>query len=269
MRRPAQQHRLGPLPAPGWTHPYAGPLAHAVFYNDGGQATPPAAPPAAAPSPADLATRGQQPPTPPAPAADPDDDKVSFTQRRLNKMMADEKEEGRRAAYRAVAEAAGLDPDAFDPNAFGDLFKQAEQARQAQLSEEQRRAEELARREQELQTREQAAVQREQEAAQRDRDSRIRAALVSLGATGNSLDDAARLITVADDADDTAILTAATELKDRLGVLFGAPAQQTLPPAPSGGPAAGGPPRPPVAGKDALIEAARKRAEEMGLRHTA
>lgn len=265
MRRPAQ-HRLGPTPAPGWAHPYTGPDALAVFYNDGGT------PPAPAPSPADLAARGQQQPPAPAPAtpaADPDDDKVSFTQRRLNKMMADEKDEGRRAAFRQIAEAAGLDPNTFDPAAFGDLFKQAEQARQQQLSEEQRRAEDLTRREQELQARIDAAAQREAEAAKRDRDSRIRAALVRLGATGDDLEDAAALIRVADDADDTAIGEAADALKARRAELFGAPVPQALPPAPSGGPAAGGPPRPPVAGKDAIRQSAIARAEAMGLRPTA
>ncbi|MFE1451999.1 hypothetical protein [Streptomyces olivaceoviridis] len=265
MRRPTQKHRLGPTPALGWAHPYTGPAGLAVFYNDGGDPTAPAP----VPSPADLATRGQQQPpstAPQAPAVDPDDEKVSFTQRRLNKMMADEKEEGRRAAYRAIAEAAGLDPSTFDPSAFGDLFKQAEQARQAQLSEEQRRQEELDRREQELQARIDAANQRDAEAAKRDRDSRIRATLVRLGATGEDLEDASALIRVADDADDTAITEAAEALKARRGELFGAASPQQLPPAPSGGPAAGTPPKPPVAGKDAIREAARRRAIEMNLR---
>ncbi|MYW43061.1 hypothetical protein [Streptomyces sp. SID161] len=262
MRRPAQQHRLGPTPAPGWAHPYTGLTGLAVFYNDGGE--PPAQPPV--PSPADLAARGQQAPQPPAPASDPDEDKVSLTQRRLNVLMKSEKDEGRRAAFRQIAEAAGLDPDTFDPNQFGALFQQAEQARQAQLSEEQRRQEDLDRREQELQARIDAAAQREADAAKRDRDSRIRAALVGLGATGDDLEDAAALIRVTDDADETAISEAAAALKARRAELFGAPTPQTLPPAPTGGPAAGSPPRPPVAGKDAIRQSAIARAEAMGLR---
>ncbi|WP_416519998.1 hypothetical protein [Streptomyces achromogenes] len=262
MRRPTQQHRPGPTPAPGWAHPYTGPVGLAVFYNDGGE--PPAQPPV--PSPADLAARGQHAPQPPSSAGDQDEEKVSLTQRRLNVLMKSEKDEGRRAAFRQIAEAAGLDPDTFDPTQFGDLFKQAEQARQAQLSEEQRRQEELDRREQELQARIEAAAQREAAAAKRDRDSRIRAALVSLGATGDDLEDATALIRVADDADDTAITEAAEALKARRTELFGGIVPQQLPPAPSGGPAAGTPPRPPVAGKDALREAARRRAEQMGLR---
>lgn len=276
MRRPAQHH-LGPTAPHGRAQLFTDLTALAVLSNnDGGQGgggttTPPAPP---VPTPAEIAARaGQQPPTPPTPPAsgDPaseDEEKVSLTQRRLNVLMKSEKDEGRRSAYRSIAEAAGIDPDSFDPAKFGEVFKQAEQARQAQLSEEQRRTEEITARERALEAREQAAVQREQEAAQRDRDSRIRAALVRLGATGEDLEDAAALMRVADDADDTAITEAADALKARRGELFGAPATpQTLPPAPSGGPAGGNAPRQPAtSSKDAVREAARKRAQQMGLR---
>lgn len=272
MRRPAQHSN--PAGPTAWAHPYTGTQSLAVFYNSGAQGEP-STPPAAVPTPAEVAARaGQQapaaPPAPPAPAStDPEEEKVTFTQRRLNVIMKDEKEEGRRAAYRAIAEAAGIDPDTFDPSKFGDVFKQAEQARQQQLSEEQRRAEELEKREQALQAREEAAVQREREAAQRDRDSRIRQALVKLGATGDDLEDAAALLRVADDADDAAITQAAEELKGRRAEMFGGtPAQQTLPPAPSGAPAGGNAPRQPAGTKDAVKEAARKRAEQMGLRRS-
>ena len=265
--------RSSPAAAPAWAHPYTGTHALAVFYNDGGQGGGTPAPAPAAPSPADIAARAgqQQPPvTPPGQPASadptPGDEPAGITQRRLNVIMKHEKEEGRRAALRQVAEAAGLDPETFDPAKFGDLFKQAEQARQAQLSEEQRRAEELANREKELADRLAAADQRVAEAAQRDRDSKVRAALVRLGATGDDLDDAARLITVPDDADDTAITQAADKLKERRGELFGATAPQQLPPAPSGAPAAGNAPRQPAPGKDAVKDAARARAVRMGLR---
>jgi hypothetical protein len=275
MRRPAQHHPT-PAAAPAWAHPYTGTPALAVFYNDGGQGgAAPATGAPVAPSPADIAARaGQQPPvTPPgqpAPAAPaPGEETVTFTQRRLNVIMKDEKEEGRRAAYRQVAESAGIDPDSFDPAKFGEIIKQAEQDRQAKLSEEQRRAEELANQEKALQDRLAAADRREAEAAQRDRDSKVRAALVRLGATGDDLDDAARLITVPDDADDQKITELAEALKTRRTELFGGTAPQQLPPAPSGAPAAGNAPRQPAPGKDAVKEAARARAEAMGLRHTA
>ncbi|MFF0009597.1 hypothetical protein ACFYQT_40085 [Streptomyces tibetensis] len=265
MRRPAQHHRHGPATAPGWVRPYTGLPGIAVFYNDGGSQGDGGGQPA--PSPADLANRAPQP-QPPAnpPAPSSDEEKVSLTQRRLNVIMRDEKEEGRRAAYRAVAEAAGLDPDTFDPAKFGDIFKQAEQARQQQLSEEQRRLEELTAREQAIADREAKAKQLADEAARRDRDTRIRSALVSLGATGDDLEDAAALLRVPDDATDEQITQAAQQLKERRGVLFGTVAPQTLPPAPSGGPAGGNAPRQPTGTKDAVRDAARKRALEMGLR---
>lgn len=271
MRRPAQ-HRPGLAAAHGQAL-LTDLLAAAVLCNsDGGQGGGPAVPPAAVPSPAELAARqgGQQPPTPPAPPAAPapapGEQEVTFTQRRLNKMMSEEKEEGRRAAYRAIADAAGLNPDDFDPAKFGEVFKQAEQARQQQLSEEQRRAEELQKREQALQAREEAAAQREKEAADRDRASRIRAALVKLGATGDDLEDAAALLRVADDATDDDITQAAEKLKERRAEMFGGTAApQSLPPAPSGGPAGGNAPRQPAPStKDAVKEEARKWADRLG-----
>jgi hypothetical protein len=278
MRRPAQHH-LGPTANTAWAHPYTGVLAHAVFHNDGGQAgTPPA------PTPADLAARtGQPPATPPAPAAAPtgDEQTVTFTQRRLNVIMKDEKEEGRRAAYRSVAEAAGLDPDTFDPTKFANVFKQAEQARQQQLSEEQRRTEELERKAQELESGQSGLEKARAEIAAERRTLAREQALIRLGAidvlddqgqvAAPNLQDALamldRALQTEPDADAAKIASAADDLKKRHPGLFGsAPAQQTLPPAPSGAPAGGNAPRQPVAGKDAVRDAARKRAEDMGLR---
>jgi hypothetical protein len=259
-----------------------------VFYNSGATTVDPNAAPAPAPTPAVLAARaGQQPPaqTPPAPvpAAEPDDEKVAFTQRRLNKMMSEEKDEGRRAAYRTIAEAAGLDPDTFDPTQFGEIFKQAEQARQQQLSEEQRRAEELQRREQAIQA-SQATVAQEQERIAEERRALAReTALIRLGAvdatddqgqlTAPNLQDALAMLErdlrATPDADPAAVAAAAEALKKRRPELFGTTAPQTLPPAPSGGPASGNSPRPnATSGKDAVREGARKRAEAMGLRHS-
>jgi len=260
MRRP-RLHR--PTPATSaWARPYSGVASMAVFYN-GDPNTPPA--PAPAPAPADPPKPG--PPPAPTPAAGGDEEKVTITQRRLNVIMRDEKEEGRRAALRFIAESVGINPDEFDPTSFGEAFKQAEQARKAQLTEEQRRTEELAKKEREAEARIAAAEQREAEAARRDRESKVRAALVRLGASGDDLDDATALMRVADDADDAAITEAADALKARRAELFGAApaAPQTLPPAPSGAPA-GGPPRIPAAGKDAIKTAARERAARMGLR---
>ncbi|MEU1134249.1 hypothetical protein ABZ383_31065 [Streptomyces sp. NPDC005900] len=276
MRRPAQHHPT----AGAWLHPYRGPAAHAVFYNDGG--SPPPAPPV--PTPADLARQQPTPPhtpSPQAPPADGDEEKVTFTQRRLNVIMKDEKEEGRRSAFRQIAEAAGLDPNTFDPARFGEAFKQAETARQQKLSDEQRRAEELQRQAQELQTGKASLEQQQAELADARRALAREQALIRLGAldvvdeqgqvTAPNLQDAVAMLERdlrdVEDADAAAVHAAAEALKKRRPELFSsAPTPQSLPPAPSGGPAAGNLPHQPNPGKNALQEAARKRAIDMGLR---
>lgn len=228
MRAPAQHHRPGPTTTPGWAHPYTGIPGLAVFYNDGGN------PPA--PSPTDI------PPKRPAPAPVDIGDQVVMPQEKFTQNMTEQRRRGRHAAYREIAEAAGLDfdVDTFDPKAFAQQFKEAQAARQALLTEEQRRAEELAQKEQALAAREEAAARLQAEATRAARDVKIRSALVRLGATGDDLEDAAALLRVPDDADDDAIAQAADALKARRTELFGtapAPKPSTLPPAPGGAPA--------------------------------
>ncbi|MFE4915814.1 hypothetical protein ACFRCX_30380 [Streptomyces sp. NPDC056652] len=283
MRRPALHHPTGLADTSAWAHPYPTSLFSPVFYSSGAVESQPV--PAAVPSPADLAARAAaQQVLPSQPEAVPpgqrtlDDDREvladkytgqPMTQGRFNKIMSREHTKGRNAALRELAEAAGVtfDPEDFDPRKFGNMFKEAEKARQAQLSEEQRRSEQLAERERAAEAREAAALARETAAARRDRESNIRAALVRLGATGDDLDDAAALLRVPDNADEAAIAEAATALKDRRGELFGAATlPAALPPAPGGAPAGGPPQRTPAGGKDVIKDAARARARSMGLR---
>lgn len=277
MRRPAQHHPGSA--ARGWAHPYTGPNALAVFYNDGGPGSQPQTP---VPTPAEVAARaGQQAPAPVLPPAGQqsptsDDDQVlldhrtnaPMTQAAFAKIMARENAKGRRNVLREIAEATGVafDPDDFDINSFGQTFKEADAARKAQLTEEQRRREELAALEQSIADREAKAQQLAADAARRDRETRVRSALVRLGATGDDLEDAAALLRLADNASDDDITRAAEELKARRSEMFGSAQQQTLPPAPSGGPAGGNAPRQPSSTKDAVRDAARKRAIERGLR---
>ncbi|MFD8470421.1 hypothetical protein ACFV10_35550, partial [Streptomyces cyaneofuscatus] len=135
MRRPTQHHTT-PAIHSAWAHPYTGVPALGVFYNDGGN--PPA--PAHVPTPAELAARTAPPAAPQVPQTpiDPDDEKVTFTQRRLNTIMRDEKEEGRRAALRAIAESAGLNPDQVDLDQVGKLVKEAGEANRQRMSEVER-----------------------------------------------------------------------------------------------------------------------------------
>ncbi|MEW9521790.1 hypothetical protein [Streptomyces tubercidicus] len=241
MRRPALHH---PHPATtGWSHPYA--PNPAICYADGDEPEP--TPPAAAEAPK---------PAPPA-------GKV-FTQDEVAALAAKEKSQGERAGARKALEdfaAANGFNSADDTKAF---IEAARAAQEAALSEEEKRRAELERREQDLAAREAAAVARE-------RSANRRSVLVGLGATGEDLDDAAALLRVEDDADDTAIREAAGKLKERRPELFGAraavpaAAAPAMPPAPGGSPAGGPPPRTPAT-KDDVKASARKRAEQMGFR---
>lgn len=286
MRRPAQPY--GPTARTAWAHPYRGVTGLGVFYNDGGQGGAPATPPT--PTPADLAARIAPPQ--PAPAAQPPspDDTVlldhgtgqPMTQAAFSKIMARENAKGRRNILREIAEAAGVPfDDNFDVTQFGKVFKEAEKARQERLTEEQRRQEELATREQALQA-ERAKLEQQNAALKASQATLVREqALIRLGAmdltddqgavTTPNLQDALAMLEndlrATPDADPAAVAAAADALKKRRPELFGAtPAPQALPPAPSGGPAGGNAPRTTVPGKDAVKEAARKRAEAMGLR---
>ncbi|WP_046248844.1 hypothetical protein [Streptomyces sp. MBT28] len=249
MRAPAQhrQHRTDT----GWDHPYTGTAALAVFYNDGGDPTP---------TPADI------PPKKPAPVSD--GDTVVMPQDKFTQNMTEQRRRGRHAAYREIAEAAGItdfDVDTFDPKAFAQSFKEAQAARQALLTEEQRRAEELAQREQDVAAQKAQADKLLADARAEARQVKIRSALVRLGATGDDLEDAAALLRVPDDADDDAITQAADALKARRGELFGTPTPKpgTLPPAPGGAPAAGATPRT-APSKDDAYARAIARAQKMG-----
>jgi len=208
-----------------------------VFYADGEPN------PGTPPSPGDLAAQAQKN----SPAVEPirDADGVVITQERFGQNMAKERRAGRHAAFRELAEAAGVefDIDNFDPKKFGQMFKQADEARKAKLSEDERRAEALRQQEEELTTRAAQVEQRESAAKQLQHDTRVRAALVSLGATGADLDDAAALLRVPVDASDEDLVTSATDLKGRRAEMFGGhnATSGSLPPAPSGMPAPGMP----------------------------
>ena len=196
-----------------------------------------------------------EPPKPAPPSTHANDPAKQFTQEDLERIAAKEKAQGKRSALKEFAEAHGF-TSIEDAQAF---IEAARQAQQAALTEEERRRQELEQREQALAEREAAAIARERAAARRS-------VLVSLGATGDDLDDAAALLRVSDDADDQAVQEAATALKERRPELFGArpaaPASQ-LPPAPGGAPA-GAPPSRTKPGKDDAKARAHALAVKMG-----
>ncbi|WP_127353893.1 hypothetical protein [Actinacidiphila soli] len=163
-----------------------------------------------------------QPALPAAPAGQPMD------QETLTRLLAREKQQGERAAVRKLVEQLGF-AKTDDLAAF---VKAQQDAKAAQMSEVERREQAAA----EAQT---AAEQREALAAARERAAVRRAALVGLGASGDDLRDAERLLAVDDDADEQAVADAAAALKTRRPELFGTAA---VPPAAPGGSPAGGPP---------------------------
>lgn len=230
MRRPAQ-HRTVPASAT-WMHPYTGASAWAVFYNDG--ATPPEG---AAPAPVVPAAGAEPPkPAPPAPR--------TFTQTEVEALAAKEKAQGKRSAAKEFAEKHGF-ASIEDAETF---IAAARKAQDDALSAQEKRDKDLADREAKAEAREKAAEAREQAANRR-------AVLVGLGATGDDLEDAAALLRVADDADDTAVTEAAQKLKTRRPELFGITpsvdpaAKPGMPPAPGGAPAGGPPARQNPTGK--------------------
>ncbi|MDX2999500.1 hypothetical protein PV382_23450 [Streptomyces scabiei] len=236
------------------------------------------------PTPADLARAGQQqnPPAPVLPPAGPQAlldtaTGLPMTQDRFTTIMTRENGKGRLKVLKELCEAAGVpfDHERTDVAQLTQVLKDAEEARKAQLSEDQRRTQDIEAREQAAADREARAAQREADAARRDRDSLLQSALIRLGAVDTddepNLQDALAMLqrdlAGAPDADAAAVTAAAENIKKRRPALFGTAAPQTLPPAPSGGPAGGGTPRPQTAGKDAVKEAARARARAMGLRN--
>ncbi|WP_324787051.1 hypothetical protein [Streptomyces sp. H51] len=169
---------------------------------------------------------------PPAPPADPAGAQQGLGQEELSRLLAREKQQGERAAVRRLVEQLGFSK-ADDLTAF---VQQQRDAQQAALSE-------LERREQAAAEREATAVQREQQAVARERAATRRAVLVGLGATGADLADAELLLTVEDNADETALTEAAAALKARRPELFGSSTVVVPAAAPGGSPAGGPPPR--------------------------
>jgi hypothetical protein len=196
---------------------------------------------------------------------------VTFTQRRLNKIMQDEKEEGRRAALRAFAESAGLNADQIDFDQVGKLIKDAQESNRQRMTDVERReadAQAAADRAAQQVAEAEKATLAAQELA---RDAQQRIVLTGLGVRPEDLMDVSALLrndlTGVDNPTEVQIRETATKLKDRRpGDFGGVAAPQALPPAPGGAPAGGPPQRTPAGGKDAVREAARARAESMGLR---
>jgi hypothetical protein len=218
------------------------------------------------PSPADLAHLAQVPPV------DSDDESVTYTKRHLKLLLSREKDQGRVAAVRALAPAAGIDPDAVTDDQIKTILADAKAARDAAMTEEQRRQADLEAREKALTDREAAAAAKVQAADAKLRESERRAQLVSLGAVGEDLEvalvflDRSLAAATDTDADADAVKAAAEDLKKRRAELFTAATAAGLPAAPGGAPAGGPPNRQAPTRKPG--DAGRARARAMGLAKT-
>ena len=274
MRRPALYRPTRTATGPGWSHPYTGPLAHAVFYNDGGNEGSGSGQGAGVPTPADLAARatqqtvgqGQQAAAGPQPLIDRQTGQP-MTQDRLTQLCAKQKDEGRRSVLRSLAESVGLNPDEVDADKLTGMLKNYQQAARERMSEVERREADAT----EAQKRAAQAARAEAEQIRRDAEQRI--LLTRMGVTPDNLRDVGALLsndlTAAGLTEPTAeqVKATAEKLKERRPQDFGQPAAaQGMPPAPGGAPAGGQQPRQPTATKDAVRSAARQRAIDMGLR---
>ncbi|MBY8884764.1 hypothetical protein K7472_07885 [Streptomyces sp. PTM05] len=174
---------------------------------------------------------------------------ITVTQDRLGKLLTREKAQGERAAIRRLLGTLGFDSS-----------KELVEFVTAQREAERSALSEVERREQAIAEREVKAARREQIAAERERAALRRAVLVSLGAAGEDLADAERLLATDDDADEAQVAAAAEALRSRRPELFG----QTRTPvtaAPGGAPAGRAPTRTAPAQRPgaAGLEMARRR----------
>ncbi|MER5543009.1 hypothetical protein ABT072_11305 [Streptomyces sp. NPDC002589] len=175
---------------------------------------------------------------------------VTVTQERLGRLLTREKTQGERAAIKRLLTTLGFD----SPKALTEFVTAQREAEQAALTD-------IERREQAAAERELQAARREEIAVERERAALRRAALVALGASGDDLTDAERLLVTDDDADDSQIQAAAEALRARRPELFGEVRTPPVPAAPAGAPAGRTPTRttPPPRPGAAGLEMARHR----------
>ncbi|MGW3563062.1 hypothetical protein ACWDSL_04015 [Streptomyces sp. NPDC000941] len=164
-------------------------------------------------------------------AGDVEPAQVTVTQERLGKLLTREKQQGERAAIKRLLATLGFE----NPKDLTQFVTAQREAEQAALSEVERREQAAA--ERELQ-----ATQREEAAAERERAAIRRAVLVALGAKGDDLADAERLLATDDEADEAQVAAAGEALRVRRPELFG-DVRTPVSAAPDGAPAGRGPSR--------------------------
>lgn len=186
-------------------------------------------------------------PTPPAPAPAPAAPPAGYlSQDEVNRISAQQKEEGKRAAEKAMADALGVTLE--EAKAIVERQKQAELA--AMSDAERAKAE--------AETEKAAAVQANAEAQRILTGAKVTAALVASGVPAAKLELVGRMVVVAPDADDAAIQAAVDSIKTTMPEAFtpGATPPPGTPPVPSSTPP--GSPPPPAVDNDAMAKGAER-----------
>lgn len=183
------------------------------------------------------------PATPPAstPPATPPSNTITLTQDELNRRATQEKQEGKRAAERQIAETLGVSIEEAKAIVKAQQDKEAES-----MSEAERKAADADKKLT-------AAEQKDRSATLKLRQADVKLALAGEGITEKAeLDLVSNMIlpTLADDADEAAVQTAVAQLKETMPRLFSPegkkddangdppPANPGLPPAPGSVPPA-------------------------------
>lgn len=216
-----------------------------------GAEDPPApTPPTPQPQPTPAPTPPNPQPTP-APTPDPNAPDLTALQGALNAA----KVSGSTEALQPLMQAVGV----ATPEALQEWITAAHAAQQAQLSETQRREQELAQREA-------AAATAAAAAATETRNSRVLSQLLLDGAPAANARDLIPLVTLpAGDITDEQLVAAVTATKEKFPALFTPGAPAPTPPAPSSR-APGAPQPTPTPANDPLA-AGRERAKKMAARH--
>lgn len=142
----------------------------------------------------------------------------TFTKDEMTQRINEARAQAAREGKKAVLESLGFE----NTDALKTFIEDAQAARAAAESETEKRERELAEREAVL-------VKREAEAAAKTLELVKKNALASLGATGDNLEDAARLLDITADMSGEEIAQAAKNIQDRHPGMFGVKTQPDIP----------------------------------------
>lgn len=142
----------------------------------------------------------------------------TFTKEEMTQRINEARAQAAREGKKTVLESLGFE----NTDALKTFIEDARAAREAAESETEKR-------ERELQEREAMLAKREAETAAKTLELVKKNALASLGATGDNLEDAARLLDITSDMSGEEIAQAAKNIQDRHPGMFGTKTQPDIP----------------------------------------